>query len=123
MFPDSEIACKMQLQKSQVASTVLNGITPFFTEKLMSLIIYSYFVVTFNNHWIKYGRVNKFDFHIRWLNREKVVSAIYWISSFLRNSTAADFQAYVPLDIRNIVKISMNGFNMNLKLLKDLRRL
>lgn len=92
MFPDSEIAKKMELRKSKIAYTLVFGIAPYFKSQLLTRInCSSKFVVSFDESLNKKSQRQQMDIVIRfWDSENEQVSTCYLTSTFLTSSKAVD---------------------------------
>lgn len=128
MFSDSEIANKMQLQRTKIAYSILYGLAPFFKDQLMSKITTcTYFAVGFDESLNKVTQKTQMDINIRFWDKENnQVCTRYFGSSFLGSATANEirksFKASLSmLNLKNIIQISMDGPNVNQKFFKDIK--
>lgn len=127
MFPDSQIAPKIQLQRTKIAYTIVHGLSPYFKNMLNELIKNcKYIVIGFDESLNKISQQQQMDLHIRfWNEDEHNVSTRYYTSVFLGKTTAADLLEGLKTGatnelIKKLIQLSMDGPNVNLKLLKDL---
>uniref|UniRef100_A0A1B6KAK6 BED-type domain-containing protein n=2 Tax=Graphocephala atropunctata TaxID=36148 RepID=A0A1B6KAK6_9HEMI len=128
MFPDSDIAKKMKLQKDKVGYTLAFGIAPFFNKLLIEKLSSSDFItVGFDESLNKVSQKNQMDVNVRfWDSSANEVRCCYLTSVFLGKSTANDLlvafsEAIKPLDRNKILQVSLDGPNVNKKFLKDLK--
>lgn len=128
MFPDSEIAKKVKLQKDKVGYTLVYGISPYFKKELCDkLSKCDYVVVGFDESLNKVSQKQQMDVNVRYWDSEcSEVKCRYLTSVFLGRSTANDLllafkEAVQFLNQKKILQISMDGPNVNHRFLKDLK--
>lgn len=127
MFPDSDIASKMQLQRTKIGYVILQGLAPYFHNELKKeLVECSEFVVGFDESLNKVAQLGQMDLVVRFWNEDSHrISTRYFSSQFLNHATSADLlqaftQAFPEFDMSKIVQVSMDGPNVNIKFLRDL---
>lgn len=128
MFPDSEVASAMKLQRTKIAYTVNFGLAPYFFRSLQDLCNKSeYLVIGFDESLNKVAQKGQMDVFVRFWDRLKnQVSTRYYGSSFLGHATASDLlssflDASKGLEISKLLQVSMDGPNVNKKFLLDLK--
>jgi hypothetical protein len=128
LFPDSEIAKKMQLKRSKIGYSIVYGIAPFFKTQLNKDISQcKYFSVGFDESLNKVSQKTQMDVNIRfWSDDCDTVCTRYYTSSFLNRTTANDIRhnfkiALADLDLSAMIQISMDGPNMNHNFFRDLK--
>lgn len=128
MFPDSEIAKKIQLQRDKIGYLIAYGIAPFLKNELLKKVNQSQFVVIgFDESLNKVAQKQQMDINIRfWDEESKEVSTRYLTSVFLGRSTAhhileAFKEGIQLLDKKKIIQISMDGPYVNHKFLRELK--
>lgn len=129
MFPDSNIAKKLKLSKSKASYNITYGLRNFFEQELIDLISLSdEVVVGFDESLNSVSNKQQMDIVIRfWNDKLNEVSTRYLTSAFLGKTKAVDlltaFEVSIPKSIFNkIIQISMDGPNVNLRLLKRFAR-
>lgn len=123
MFPDSEIASKLQLRKDKTSYTICFGLAPFFKNDLLTVLssLESY-VICFDESLNKVVKKGQMDIHVRfWQQNVNTVATRYLTSVFLGHSDAVSLlnalKSSIPESvIKNMLQISMDGPNVNLKL-------
>lgn len=128
MFTDSDIAQKMELQRTKVGYLIGFGLAPYFKNELVNTISQTNcFVICFDESLNKVSQSQQMDILLKfWDHSKEEVSTRYLTSAFLQSSTAANLQAALieslsSLDLKKILQVSMDGPNVNFKLLKDLK--
>lgn len=85
------------------------------------------FVICFDEALNAISQRNQMDLYIRfWMNEKKEVSTRYLTSVFMGHTTAEDpkenfFEAVSELDRKKLLQISMDGPNVNLKFLREVK--
>lgn len=127
MFPDSEIATKLQLQRDKVGYCITFGLAPYFRDEISRRLEDQLVVIGFDESLNKITQKQQMDISVRFwdLECDEVVTR-YYTSVFLGKSTAAhllsSFKDGVKnLSLNNILQISMDGPNVNFKFLQELR--
>lgn len=128
IFPDSNIAQKMQLQRDKVGYLLAYGIAPFFQKELSEkLNKCDFLVVGFDESLNKVAQKQQMDINVRFWDEEKgQVSTRYLTSVFLGRTRAIDLlqgfkDGLKSVDLRKILQVSMDGPYVNFKFLKDLK--
>ncbi|KAH8038463.1 hypothetical protein HPB51_001636 [Rhipicephalus microplus] len=129
MFPTCDVAKKLQLGKDKVGYTICYGIAPHFRNRLLSkLHSVPHVVVAFDESLNKIAQKEQMDVLIRfWDPADDVVKTSYLTSCFLGHTRAEDLAAAFKKATENIepakiLQLSMDGPNVNLKLLKSLKQ-
>ncbi|XP_054924653.1 uncharacterized protein [Dermacentor andersoni] len=129
MFPSSATAKKVQLGKDMVGYTIVYGLAPFFRESLVSeLNQASYLVLAFDESLNKVAQKEQMDVLVRfWSDAEGSVKTRYLTSCFLGRTRAQDFlsafkSATDGLSRSKILQISMDGPNVNMKFLREIKQ-
>ncbi|KAH8022458.1 hypothetical protein HPB51_024557 [Rhipicephalus microplus] len=129
MFPTCDVAKKLQLGKDKVGYTICYGIAPYFRNRLLSkLHSVPHVVVAFDESLNKIAQKEQMDVLIRfWDPADDVVKTRYLTSCFLGHTRAEDLAAAFKKATENIepakiLQLSMDGPNVNLKLLKSLKQ-
>lgn len=127
MFPDSEIASKMQLQRTKISYTINYGLAPYFLHELQRMCDKcAYIVVGFDESLNKIVQKSQMDVFIRfWDSEIDQVCSRYYSSSFLGHSTSADLlrsflEATDGINLKKILQVSMDGPKVNIKFLREL---
>ena len=122
MFPDSSIAQHMSCGPTKLSYLISFGIAPYFRDLLLAdLKQTSCFVVSFDEPFNHELQKEQMDFTVRYFKNNKVESR-YLTSLFLGHTTAKDLkkkfeEATEQLDMKKLLQISMDGPNVNWKLL------
>lgn len=129
MFTDSEIAKKCTLGRTKMSYIICYGLAPFFQQSLQKSVSNKKFVVCFDEALNRISQKCQMDLIIRyWCDSTNRVSTRYWNSVFLRRTTAQELfenfkEVLSSLDIQLLLQISMDGPNVNLKFLKNVKEL
>ncbi|XP_049267935.1 uncharacterized protein LOC125756916 [Rhipicephalus sanguineus] len=128
MFPTCDVAKKMQLVKDKTGYTICYGIAPYFRNGLLSKLHgVPHVVVAFDEFLNKIAQKEQMNVLIRfWDPADGVVKTRYLTSCFLGHTCAEDLAAAFKKATENIepakiLQLSMDGPNVNLKLLKSLK--
>ena len=122
MFPDSSIAQHMSCGPTKLSYLISFGIAPYFRDLLLAdLKQTSCFVVSFDESFNHELQKEQMDFTVRYFKNNKVESRCL-TSLFLGHTTAKDLkkkfeEATEQLDMKKLLQISMDGPNVNWKLL------
>ena len=122
MFPDSSIAQHMSCGPTKLSYLISFGIAPYFRDLLLAdLKQTSCFVVSFDESFNHELQKEQMDFTVRYFKNNKVESR-YLTSLFLGHTIAKDLkkkfeEATEQLDMKKLLQISMDGPNVNWKLL------
>lgn len=131
MFPDSEIASKMELGRTKVGYLITHGLAPFFMDELMKTLDgCDDIVVGFDESLNKISQHQQMDVCVRFWDADKdKVASRYLGSAFLSSSTAQDLLRGLKeclqqksKIISKITQVSMDGPHVNWKLVKDLNK-
>lgn len=122
-FPDSELIRGFQMSDDKAAYVICHGLAVFFERKNSSSIANSKFLVAqFDESLNKISQRSQMDLHIRFINDDNLVEAMYLTSAFLGNTTADDLlkalKSCFP-DSQTLVKViqlGMDGPNVNWKM-------
>ena len=124
MFHDSAIANKMAMHKDKHAYLVNYGLSKYIGDQVTDEISKSHYLsFSYDEAMNKFIKKCQMDVHIRYIHDDKVKTK-FLTAKFLESSTAEDlFQALI--DVMNpflkegkVISISMDGPNVNLKVLK-----
>jgi len=128
MFPDSEIVKNVQLQRTKLSYLITYGLARHFKLEFDDeLSNCSYYTVEFDESLNKVSQKEQLDVHIRyWNDIKKEVCVRYFTSVFLGHTNAVELlkalkEAIKFLNFRNIIQISMDGPNVNIKMLHDFK--
>lgn len=130
MFPDSVIASKMQLQKDKISYSVTYGLGPYCSNLVATSARKSpLYALSIDECLNDICQKQQMDIMINYWNAEEdLVSTRYLTSAFLQRSTAADLLesivhsiADANLSLDNLVQLSTDGPNVNLKLIFDIK--
>lgn len=129
LFPDSEIASKVELGRTKVGYLITHGLAPFFTDQLMKVLsTCDEIVVGFDESLNKISQHQQMDVSVRfWDDVKDTVTSRYLGSAFLSSTTAQDLLDGLKKCMKQnssmickITQVSMDGPNVNWKLVKDL---
>lgn len=130
MFPDSVIAKQFKMQRDKLAYVITFGLGPYFQKDLVDTIkTCNFFAVSFDESLNKVSQRSQMDIVIRyWDDSKNEVATRYVTSAFLTSGTADNLQKHftntlieLGLPLSNIVQIALDGPNVNLKFLRDIR--
>lgn len=130
MFPDSQIASRFQMQKDKNAYVVSYGLGPYFQEQLSTKVSKCpYFAISFDESLNKVAQKGQMDVVVRfWNDATNEVATRYLTSAFLQHATSEDLlNAFTSalgqqnLNMKKMIQISMDGPNVNLKFLRELK--
>lgn len=120
LFPDSQIASKVKLQKTKVSYGIIYGLAPFFKEQLREILLQcDMFAVGFDESLNKVSQNQQMDLVVRFWHPDKnEVCTRYLASVFLDKAAATDilvaFQnGLTGFDLKKMVQVSMDGPNVN----------
>lgn len=129
MFPDCNVATEMKLGKDKTSYSIVYGLAPYFRNNLLNKIESSdFYIVGFDESMNKFSQQQQLDIVIRfWDKSTDQVSSRYISSVFLSETKAVNLlsalkDGLVGLDWRKIIQVSMDGPNVNLKLLRLLKK-
>ncbi|CAH0549771.1 unnamed protein product [Brassicogethes aeneus] len=125
IFPDSKIAENLRLKKDKICYGITYGLGPYFRSELIEKIKNcDLYVVGFDESLNKYAQSQQMDVSVRyWDSQENEVKTRYLTSVFLKSAKANDIleglkKALVESSMKKILQISMDGPNVNFKVLK-----
>ena len=125
IFPDSQIASKFSLSKTECSYIINFGFSPYFIELLLSQIkASSFFVIFYDESLNKILRNEQMDCTIRlWNNETGVVCSRYFDSKFLLRPNSKNLfekllESTKSLDLSKLLQLSMDGPNVNWDVLK-----
>lgn len=130
MFPDSAIAEGFQMQKDKASYVVTYGIGPYFQEQLISQVKSCLFYsVSFDESLNKVAQQGQMDIVLRfWNESTNEIDTRYLTSTFLGHATAVDLlNSFTSalcsqnLNLKRLLQVSMDGPNVNLKFLTELK--
>lgn len=120
MFPDSEIAKKMQLGPDKMAYIVKFGLAEYFRSILIEEAkMADCFVLAFDEALNKINQRGQMDVYIRfWDNKRSRVTSRYLNSAFLGHATADDLVDHFlasakGVNMKRLVQVSMDGPRVN----------
>lgn len=131
MFPDSQIASDMALQRTKIYYNLVYGIAPYFREELISQVKNcEVFVVLFDESLNKIVQRGQMDLSIRFMysnNGKSNVVTRYFDSAFLNHATAeilleSFLNMLKNVNLRKLLQVSMDGPNVNFKFLRLLKQ-
>lgn len=128
MFPDSMIAKEFKMQKDKVSYVITYGLGPYFQKSLIDEIKpCKYIAISFDESLNKVAQKAQMDFVVRFWKNDQVETR-YLTSTFLESATAENLRtAFVDtikqmeLKLENIIQISLDGPNVNIKFLRDIK--
>lgn len=129
LFPDSEIASKVELGRTKIGYLITHGLAPFFLKQLTDVLDEcDEIVVGFDESLNRISQRQQMDVSVRfWDDVKETVTSRYLGSAFLTSCTASDLlrglkecMQFKNSIISKITQISMDGPNVNWKLVKDL---
>ncbi|KAK0152285.1 hypothetical protein N1851_006335 [Merluccius polli] len=127
MFPDSQIASSFSCGRDKTSYIIGFGIAPHFKKLLTSSINDSGpFVLMFDESLNQSLKKKQLDIHVRFWEDDRVKSS-YFGSRFLGHARAVDLlesikECAAKLNFRHLLSVSMDGPNVNLKLMKLLQK-
>lgn len=128
MFEENSTAKGMALARNKMGYTILHGLGPFFRAQLLNDIPQDEcFVVAFDESLNKVCQLEQMDFVLRyWSKSKEETVSRYFGSAFLGHSTSADLLTAFKkelslLNMKNLLQVSMDGPNVNIKFLRDLK--
>jgi hypothetical protein len=128
MFPDNVIAKKFTLGAAKVAYVIAYGLAPYFESALTDQVAgCDFYVASFDEALNDVAQRGQMDIILRfWDSFINQVNTRYLSSMFLGHATAAELEknlkdGLAPLSEKKLIQISMDGPNVNLKLLNDMR--
>lgn len=130
MFPDSDIASKFKMQKDKNAYVVTYGLCPFFQDQLASTLkTCKFFSVSFDESLNQVAQKGQMDIIVRfWNSSTNEVCTRYLTSAFLGHATSGDLLgaftsalSHHNVDLKKMLQVSMDGPNVNLKFLTELK--
>lgn len=122
MFPDSNIAKVFSCGRDKVAYYCNFGLGPYFINAIKQKVAAAnWYVLMFDESLNELLGKKQLDIHVRlWDNGQ--ISTRYYTSSFMGHATAQDLfselQSSVDLCMKNLLQLSMDGPNVNWKVLK-----
>ena len=122
MFPDSIIAQHMSCGPTKLSYLISFGIAPYFMDLLLKeLKDAPCFVIPFDESFSEELEKEQMDFIVRYFKDGEVKSR-YLSSGFLGHTTAKDLkrafeECTEKLDLKNLIQVSMDGQNVNWKML------
>ena len=126
MFPDSKIAKDMTIGADKIRYVINFGIAPIFKSMLVESIKSECYVVCFDESLNNETQNCEKDFPIRFFDaKDNKVKTRCLDSQYLGHSTHSDLirgynEAVKDLDENKLVHISMDGPNVNLKMLQKI---
>lgn len=123
MFPDSEIAKRMTMQKDKLSWFIVHGLCPYFKGALESILKQTeYLVLGFDESFNKISQNQQMDLGVRfWSSEENRVTSRFLTSAFLSHITSEDLLQAIKNNLseenlKKVFQLSMDGPNVNLKL-------
>lgn len=128
MFPDSNIATSLKLQRTKLSYIITHGLARYFKNEFEDeLSKCNYYTIAFDESLNKVSQKEQMDVYIRyWNNSTNEVSSRYYSSAFLGHTTALDLLNAIrtsmkTLNLKKVLQLSMDGPNVNIKVLNDLK--
>lgn len=131
LFPDSMIAKKFSMKKDKTAYVVSFGLGPYFADKMkLRVKNKSYFAISIDESLNKVSVKAQLDVIVRFYSdTDKNLNTEYFTSIFLEECTSEklclaiiDGLQELEVNILNMIQLSLDGPNVNLKLFRDLRK-
>lgn len=130
MFPDSSVASKLKMHKDKISYSVTYGLGPYFSNLTASKVRRSpIFALSIDECLNEISQKQQLDIMVNyWDVQENRVGTSYLTSAFLEKSAAENVlesllnvlkEKDLPLD--NLIQLSTDGPNVNLKLIFDLK--
>ena len=127
MFPDSDIAKKIACGATKIKYLSVFGLAPYYEQKLLTTLDeVPYYSISFDESFNRITKNEQMDFCIRYWDAEiQQVVDHYLTSKFIGHATANDLlqcfkDTTAKLKQQNIIQVSMDGPNVNIKFLKNL---
>lgn len=130
MFSDSCIAQKMQLHKDKIAYSITYGLGPHFSNLVAERVKRSpFFALSIDESLNDICQKQQMDIMVNyWAQDDGCVATRYLTSAFLEKSSALDLLeelttcvAESNLSLENLIQLSTDGPNVNLKLIFDIK--
>jgi len=128
MFPDSNIASGLQLQRTKLSYVITHGLARYFKQEFEeTLSKCEFYTVAFDESLNKVSQKKQMDIHVRyWNSIDNEVSSCYYSSVFLGHTTGVDIIGAIKtslnsLNLKKILQLSMDGPNVNIKMLRDFK--
>ena len=129
MFKDSEIAKKFKMHKDKLSYSITYGLGPYFQKVTANEVRNcDYFAISFDESLNKIAQKAQMDLIVRYWKNNEFVETKYLTSCFLNDVTAVGllegFKSgllELNLDANKIIQVGMDGPNVNLKMLSDLK--
>ena len=128
MFSDSSIAKKFSMQKDKLSYSINYGLGPYCQKKVLEDIYSSDFVAfSIDESLNKYAQKGQMDIVVRFWKGD-IIHTKYLTSVFMVDATAEGIlKAFTAalndlnIDLRKIIQIYLDGPNVNLKFLRDIK--
>ena len=130
MFPDSQIAKRMEIGHTKIAYNINYGLAPYYKDKIYQSLLPKgdstvppKFVSCFDESYNSVTHNKQFDVHIVYFDEvTRRVTRKYLTSQFIGHGDADSLLnhfevVHAKLDIKNLVQLSMDGPNVNWKML------
>lgn len=121
MFPDSSIASSFQCGETKSSYLTVFGLAPYCKSLVMDKIksAKNGYVLLFDESLNQKTQSKQMDIHVKYWEND-IVATRYFTSQFMGHSTAEDMvevfhQSTEGLAYKNLVQLSMDGPNVNLK--------
>lgn len=131
MFADSAVAQNFKMHKDKLSYVITYGLGPFFQQNLVDDVkLAQFYAVSFDESLNEVAQKGQMDLVVRyWDHHKGEVCTRYLTSVFLNSATAEDlvnsFMLGITkwgLSLQNIIQISLDGPNVNLKFLRDIQQ-
>ncbi|GBN22583.1 hypothetical protein AVEN_56254-1 [Araneus ventricosus] len=123
MFPDSEVAKNFSCGEKKTAYLSVFGIAPYFLSLLKDKVKNEtkMYVLLFDESLNEVNQTKQLDCHIRFWDHNKITTR-YYSSDFLGHATSELLfekinEKCLTLGAKNLLQLSMDGPNVNLKVL------
>lgn len=129
MFPDSQIASRMELGRTKISYLITYGIAPYFTAELLNMLAdCNEFIIGFDETLNKIVQRQQMDVGVRfWNERTNKVEARYVGSAFLSSTRSNDLvngmkQCFFanPGLLKKVIQCSINGPAVNWKAFREI---
>ncbi|KAL6459284.1 hypothetical protein MHYP_G00327560 [Metynnis hypsauchen] len=130
MFPDSELAKTFTCGRDKTAYLVRFGLAPYIKKQLISRVNEDSFVIMFDESLNRTTKNKQLDLHVRYWTTDETgthVQSRFFGSQFMGHSTADDLlerfkEGTKELKLKNMVSLSMDGPNVNWKLVELIQK-
>ena len=128
MFPDSNIAQRMELSRTKTSYLICHALSPYFHEKVKDNNRFaSRIVVCFDESFNRIAKRLQMDVCVRlWDVGRNEVATRYWGSAFLGHSSANDLlyafkTCLKDVEVSKLLQVSMDGPRVNWSFIEKLK--